>query len=166
MKTKLIPIVLFLVLVCSCQRTLPDEEFTMERTPYTGKKIRLDGCYVSDPFENKKYCEYNFFYSNGIVLSVSDYLNIENINQFTAGIDKLRSDKGSWGIFYVENDTIFEQTWGQGDFTTQYIVYKRFYKIINDTTLSYNLYKDGRPDSYSHFKKFSPKPDSTNVFIK
>jgi len=165
MKSKLFSIIVILCTLLSCVRTLPDEALTMTRLNYAGKEIRLDGCYVSDQYENVIYCDYVFFYSNGIVFAPSDLLNIENINQFTDGIDNLRNRKGNWGIFHVENDTIYWQKWGPGDFTTQYIVYKRSYKIINDSTLSYNLNSDGRVRLY-HFKKYTAKPDSTNVFIK
>ena len=52
-------------------------------------------------------------------------------------------------------------------------MYMKIGKIINDTTFqlvrefaSYHK-KDSRViDETYHFKQFSPKPDSTNVFIK
>ena len=164
MKTKLISIVLFLVLVCSCRRTLPDEEFTMERTPYTGKEIRLDGCYISNPDERHKYCEYDFFYSNGVFFGFGDFLNISNITQFTE-IDSKRQKKGYWGIYQVKNNSIILQTWTMRDVDTQFIVQNRSYKIINDSLLFCDILNDG-DINYFHFQKFTPKPDSTNVFIK
>lgn len=151
--------------MCSCLRTLPDEELTMIRTPYNGKEIRLDGCFVSDPDELNKYCEYDFFYSNGIIFASGDLLNIENINQFTGGVDEMRKYKSSWGLFQVENNIIKAQKWKSSDDAVQLIIQNRIYKIINDTTLSIDLLNDG-DIRYYHFKRFMPKPDSTNVFIK
>ena len=165
MKNKFISVILFLVLVCSCIRTLPDEKLSMIRTPYSGKEIRLDGCYVSDPDELNKYSEYDFFYSNGVIFALGDILNIKNINQFTGGIDFRSKDKASWGLYHVKDDTISAQIWKVSDDISQYIVQKRFYKIVNDTTLAVDLIRDG-DITYYHFKKFTPKPDSTNVFIK
>lgn len=165
MKTRITSIIVIIVLVCSCKRTLPDEEFTIARTPYVGNEIRLDGCYVSDPDERNKYCEYDFFYSNGVMFASGDLLGIKNINQFTGGIDDIRKHKSTWGIFRIIDDSIFVQKWNMGVYTTQYIVYNRFYKIINDTTLSCDLLNNGYI-RYYHFKPFYPKPDSTNVFIK
>jgi len=168
MKTKFISVILFLVflaLVGSCKRTLPDEEFTLIKTPYNGSVIHMNGCYISDQYELNDYCGYCFFYSNGVYFALSDKLNIKNIFNFTGGIDNRRSDKSSWGLFQISNDTIKVQVWKMSDVSTQFIVQNRIYKIINDTTLSIDILNDG-DINYFHFKKFTPKPDSTNVFIK
>jgi len=164
MKTKLITVVLIIISMCSCLRTLPDEVFSMMQIPYNGKEIRLDGCYVSDKVFNKR-CEYNFFYSDGVLFVFSDLVNIENISQFTGGIDDMRKYKSCWGLFQVENNIIKAQRWKSSDDAVQSIVQNRTYKIINDTTLSIDILNDG-DINYYHFKKFTPKPDSTNVFIK
>ena len=164
MKTKLI-LLLFIPFIQSCLRTLPDEALTMARIPYTGKEIRLDGCYISDPFESNKNCEYDFFYSNGIFLGFSDVLNINNLTQVTGGIDIYRKNKDVWGVFQVENNIIKAQLWKSNVDAIQLIVQNRTYKIINDTTLSIDLLNDG-DIRYYHFKNFIPKPDSTNTFIK
>ena len=163
MKLKII-LCLFVVFIQSCIRTLPDEMLTIARKPYIGTKIRMNGCYVSDPDE-LKYCEYNFFYTNGVCFRFSDLLNIENISQFTGGIDSERKYKGCWGLYQIENDTINAQGWKQSDIYAQFIIQKRYYNIINDTTLAIDLLNDGKIRQY-HFKKFSTKPDSTNIFIK
>lgn len=164
MKAKFISIALFLVLFSSCKRTFPDEELTMIRTPYYGKEIRLDGCYVSDPDELNKYSEYEFFYSDGVNFGFGDLLNINNITQVSE-IDYKRKFKGYWGLYQVENNTIAIQRWKMNDVYPQFIIQRGLYKIINDTTLSIDLLNDG-DITYYHFKHFMPKPDSTNVFIK
>lgn len=164
MKMKSIIIVFIIISMCSCLRTLPDEVFTMTLTPDNGNEIRLDGCYISEHVYNNR-SEYNFFYSNGVMFVFSDLLTIENISQFTGGIDEMRKLKTCWGIFQVDKNTIKAQRWKPSDDAIQCIVQNRTYKIINDTTLSIDLLNDG-DIRYYHFKHFSPKPDSTNVFIK
>jgi hypothetical protein len=164
MKTKSI-LFLFVLLVCSCVGELPDEELTMIKTPYTGKAIRMDGCYVSDPYELNVYCGYCFFYSNGVYFALSDKLNISNINNFTSGIDNRRNDKSSWGLFQIGNNSIKVQVWKMSDVSPQFIVQNRTYKIINDSTLFSDVLSNG-DITYYHFKHFTLRPDSTNLFIK
>lgn len=156
-------IVLFLI-VQSCKRSYSDEELTINKIVYTGTDIRLDGCYVSDSDELKKYNAYKFFYSNGVYFGFSDMPNINSRSQIT-NIDYKSNYKGYWGLFQVQNKTIIVQTWKMSDVNSQFIIQNRAYKIINDTTLSCDLLNDG-DITYYHFKPFSPKPDSTNVFIK
>src|ERR1035437_9215882 len=114
MKTKLI---LFLIIpfFYSCIETLPDEELTMIRTPYNGKEFRLDGCYISGDKQITSSCTYSFFYTNGVVFSFSDSKNIENINQFSPGIDNIRKDKIFWKVFQVESNVIHVQGWTDND---------------------------------------------------
>jgi hypothetical protein len=167
MKTKFVSISLFLLFINSCTSSHPDEEFTMTRSPYSGKEIRLDGCYISESGEQANYCAYKFFYSNGIVFSLGDLPNIDNTNQFTGGIDSARKNKYFWGVFQIENNTITVQQWrfSNSEFIYQLIVKNEYYKIINDTILSIDYLGDGDITNF-HFKRFMPRPDSTNVFIK
>ena len=160
MKSKLI--ILYTIILCSCVKTLPDEELTMTKTSYNGKEIRLDGCYVSEPGELKNY-EYVFFYSNGVVFIWGDLLYLQNLEQFTGGVKYNR--KSNWGLFNVKTNTIEVQKWKMSDVAIQFLVQKRLYKIINDSTLSCDILNNGYTKRYT-FRKFSPKPDSTNVFIK
>jgi hypothetical protein len=149
--------------MCSCLRTLPDEELTMTRTPYNGTDIKINGWYKGGRIYNNR-CEYAFFYSNGVFLEFADLQNIENINQFTSGIDNIRKNKGVWGLYQIENNVIHVKRWASNDAAIQMVVASWTYNIINDTTLFAEYSKDDL--RYYHFKHFSPKPDSTNVFIK
>ena len=160
MKTNIV----FFLLLCfgqSCVPILPDEELTEMRTQYSGNELRIDGCFVCKMVD---YYSYTFFYLNGVCISFG-LQNELGSGSLITDIEKIRNYKGSWGVFHVENNTINLQTWKQSDVLTQFIVQKRFYKIINDTTLSVDLLNNGYI-KYYHFKRFMPKPDSTNVFIK
>ena len=166
MKTKLI-LVILIPFFYSCIGTLPDEELTMFRTPYNGKEIRLDGYYSGLNYQsgNTTYIQYMFFYSNGILYTSFGYNNdITDINEIIKLMDKDRKDKREWAVFKVSGDSIIMQGWRLRDDVYQNYAYNYRYKIINDTTL---YYEDswGSTKSY-YFKKFSPKPDSANVFIK
>ena len=153
---------LFLCFSQSCLRKLPDEKLTMKQIPYNGYEIKTNGCFISDTFGNN-LCTYLFFYKNGVNFGLSDRANINNINQFTGGIDSYRNHKGSWGLFQVENNLLTIQEWQSSVDTIQYIIYNKTFKISNDTTL---VIQNDSYIRYYHFAKFSPKPDSTNVFIK
>ena len=164
MKTNLIFIIIFYICQ-SCNPTLPDENLTFQQTTYIGKEIRLDGCFISDPDESGKYCEYDFYYSNGVVFGFGDLLNINSIDNFTTNINNIKKYKDFWGLFQVENHYLKVQRWKNEAGTTRFIIQNLSYTIINDTTLSCDLLNDG-DIRYYHYKHFLPKPDSTNVFIK
>jgi hypothetical protein len=84
--------------------------------------------------------------------------------------DNLRKDKVGWGVFLIKGNNIECEVWstsvggglpvGRGEGI-----------ILNDTTFcivkSINI-RDGKEFPHNdiyHFRKFSPKPDSTNNFI-
>jgi len=166
MKTKLI-LALFIPFFYSCIETLPDEELTMIRTPYNGKEIRLDGYYSGLNYQsgNTTYIQYMFFYSNGIMYTSFGYdSNIKDIDKIVSLMDKDRNIKRHWAIFQVKKDTITIQGWRLRDYVYQNYAYNYRYKIINDTTLFYENSLGVTTKFY--FKKYSPKLDSTNVFIK
>ena len=79
-----------------------------------------------------------------------------------------------WGNFKIEGSNIKFETWFISDGGSKELHIKEG-SIINDTTFviiySYNVWKgDKNQQDYDektyHFKKFSSKPDSTNLFVK
>ena len=176
---KSILLFLFVVIQFSCVHVLPDEELTMTRTSYTGKEFRIDGYYVGTTnygISEKNYNSYKFFYSNGLVFSSFSYdinKKIPDINEIIANMERYRDSKDLWEVFQLENNVIHTQGWGNsGTVFGEYRLYSlvnQYYKIINDTTILYEKstgYYSGNYNEYYYFKKFSPKPDSTNIFIK
>jgi hypothetical protein len=147
----------------SCVETLPDEELTMVRMPYNGSEIRLDGCFISEENTETHRHTYSFFYSNGTELSFSSSVVIEQKNQVPIGV---WSSKLFWGVFEISDKVIKVQSWDMNEdtFVRQFIRSNYIYKILNDSTLLYENSK-GYKLIY-HFKKFSPKPDSTNIYIR
>ena len=156
-------IVCFLVLLfsCSCVKTLPDEELTINKTPYYGNDIRLDGCFVSETYDNESHCSYIFFYRNGVLLRFGDIKNINNIYQISAGIETVKNYKGHWGLYSYNDNLIILQRWNCSDVYSQFIIFNQQFNVVDDSTLV-----DKSNQTIYHFKYFNPKPDSTNVFIK
>jgi hypothetical protein len=160
---KLIVIFVSFVLLQSCNKTLPDEELSMTRIPYYGKEIRIDGYYKGLGIAQKKYLDYIFFYNNGVYFSFG-YTDVDNINKIEDIVNRSRVHKDNWGVFQILDTLVNIQRWTQNAGTTQNIVLHFQYIVIDDTTLFYKGLS-GDTTRY-HFVKFSPKPDSTNVFIK
>ena len=102
-----------------------------------------------------------FLYRNGIILSAGAYENaaLDVVEKkMLKRYESLLKEKIGWGVFVVKNNKIEYEQWstsvGGG-----LPVFKNSYIIENDTTLSSYM-------GIYHFRQFSPKPDSTNVYIK
>lgn len=152
-------------LLFSCCK-LFDDELSIERTNYTGAELRIDGYYYSETFEPPypNYCvAKSFFYRNGVKLGACSYDTTEmSVEEYYA---TLKKSKLNWYVFKIEGNTITIEGW---DNLTQ--TFKEYGEILNDTTFRISkIERSGRTDksnSIYHFKQFSPKPDSTNSFIK
>jgi hypothetical protein len=163
MKTYLFLFV-FALLAYSCIGTLPDEELTIKRTSYYGNEIRLDGYYFEFLPSYNTYSNL-IFYRNGVMMSFDYTSKIKDFYNNNKYVESVKKDKDSWGIYIVRNDSIIVQEWYLNpNNIVQFKVSNYKLKILNDTTLFIGT-QNGDSAIY-HFKQFSPKPDSTNVFIK
>jgi hypothetical protein len=156
-------IIIIFAFFISCKTE--DEKLTLGKRPYSGNEIRLDGCYISEPTHNG-YCSYMFFYANGILFNLGDVANINNLDEFSKNaIDSQKNYKLCWSVFHIENHDLITQGWQEGGWIyVQYVIKNKTYIILNDTTLYENV--ENNDTTFLHFKRFSPKPDSTNIFIK
>jgi hypothetical protein len=157
--------------VSSCTKGIfSDDKFVTNKTEYTGTQLRIDGYYQSKS-EVEDYYYLYVFYRNGIVLlpgvsnTPSPYI-MKFVDNFNHEI------KTFWGLFII----------GNGEITIEYYkskmveglpAYIRTGEILNDTTFvlkEEKRSKDGSElksiDETYHFRKFNPKPDSTNSFLK
>ncbi len=167
------------LLLMSCGKSLlKHDKLSLEKKDYFGDELRIDGYYyykypVNESF---RYVIY-FFYNNGVALHAGAikeedilikeekfkngtfYLNVENTKYF-------------WGVFVVNNQNIKIERWypSSGGPLRTYI---REGTILNDTTFHITQFyrnQNGEKtaieslDEVYHFKKFSPKPDSTNKY--
>jgi hypothetical protein len=115
-----------------------------------------------------------FFYSNGIFFQSAwsdKQTKFEEMIQNGEFKSSFENNPVSWGLFLVQNDSIFiEQLLNPGYLSNK--AYISSGPILNDST--FHLTKRMRSiggeeeviDYLNHFKQFSPKPDSTNNFIK
>ena len=140
--------------------------------------LRLDGFYYEkntflDP-QGTEWVTIYFLYNNGVLLNQSGI----KLNKPSHDIDIKPSSKASrkstvldWGIFNIQNNTVLEfEKWepssGGGAKTNIYTA-----EILNDSTFVVKqVFSHYNNETYTvqdtfHFMPFSPKPDSTNVFI-
>ncbi len=168
---------LLISLMClfnNCEKIYPDDKLSLTKTEYTGQQLKIDGYYYTiNKFSNK--ASVYVFFNNGVLLNAGDGYDltvpnyIENSLSSTSFINKLKGIKFSWGLFNVEGNNISLERWysSTGGPLKTYI---DFGTIINDSTfqITNSMRSDGTEKRSENiifkFKKFSPKPDSTNSF--
>jgi hypothetical protein len=157
---------LMFIILWGCGKLLcPAPDLRTSRQDYTGNKIRLDGIY-----HNSKDNQF-FLYKNGIYHVGCVDPKQKNIpDKFGCSIwpdmvSASKNNRSHWSIFTVKNDSIYVEKWELVSDCT-YDVFSYNGKIINDSTLIIPINRDGTKSDTFRFAKFSPKPDSTNSFIK
>jgi len=157
-----------ILLVYSCK----DENLMIEKTPYTGNELRIDGYYYNSPEYNKTHVL--FFYRNGVMIDFISYFSTTDLTIVDEGIAEMyeqwKDNKLVWSVFLIDCKSIQYSGWstsvGGGRPSGKCVG-----TIISDTTfcITKSVNSDGREfkknDTY-HFRQFAPKPDSTNNFIK
>jgi hypothetical protein len=152
---------------CNKDKIWKDDELSIKKVPYQGNQLRIDGYfYQSSP--SIDWTRVFFFYRNGIVLE-------SYIENATGKLEVVTNySKARYGVFENNSNIIRFEKWypSSGGGLPAYV---RSGDILNDTTFiiteSYRM-KNGkktevkvRNETYQ-FKQYSPKPDSTNTFIK
>lgn len=173
-------IVLFgLVIFSGCK----NQELVLKRQDYRPDEIpiRLDGFYAdrrlseSKGDKNDKYTDILFFYSNSVATGglIPDSSLTKDLNgAFGKFALHAKSDQTSWGAVNFQGDTIRFEFWqpspGGGKLKTTICTCK----IVNETTFVINhCFSHYRKEERSlqdtfYFHSFSPKPDSTNIYVK
>ena len=152
-----------------------DEAYTLTREDYTGNQIRTDGYYYSYYKSGSDLVGVTIFYRNGVVIDGTGGRSLSEFDEvFSNGTfyNNNKNNKDIWGIFkVVNNEVMIERAIADG--LMHRLAFIDYGKILNDTTI--HIYKNKESygndvttvkDDTLHFKQFSPKPDSTNVFIK
>jgi hypothetical protein len=170
MKTNIIVLIILLLNVLSCEKiNESDDVLTLQKQNYFGSDLLLNGIYftVKENFEGSYYQRYAL-YRNGIIRDLGAAIEIDSPDILTG------NSKADWGVFQIYSNEIKFEKWypSSGGPLKAYI---RAGNILNDTTFviteSYRMHKGKkteekvRNETY-HFRQFSPKPDSTNSFIK
>lgn len=170
-------IVAYMIVCCSCSsdRIWKDDELSINRTYYTGNQLKIDGYYYQKYGNPEKLTIY-LFYENGTLLFAGDGYELSKLNEFEQAItsqdfvSKLHELKYCWGLFTINTNTIQFERWYPSQPPLK--AYIRSGIILNDTTfqITKSIRSNGNEESIEnemfYFKKFSPKPDSTNSFVK
>lgn len=161
---------MILLNVMSCEKiTESDDVLTLKRQNYYGNELLLDGIYYTEEttFDGIIYSRYAL-YRNGIIRYLGSPQNVGSI-QFLNG-----NSKTHWGVFQIDGNEIKFEKWypSSGGPLKAFI---RSGIIVNDTTFhikkSYRMRNGEKTeimelDEIYHYLPFSPKPDSTNSFVK
>ncbi|MDO9154524.1 MAG: hypothetical protein Q7U47_12625 [Paludibacter sp.] len=176
-------LIAYLILITSCgccsSEFMSGENLTLPKKEYKGTELRIDGYYYCEYIgfgSNDIYVRTYFFYENGIVqyggaTKKTELANLEAQFMTMEWQMSNRKYKHRWGLFNIDGDKIIFERWYPNS-PGQPKVYVNEGKIVNETTFHITAFyrPDGseriEQDETYHFKQFSPKPDSTNVFIK
>lgn len=149
----------------------------MPTKQYPLNKLNINGIYYQESARNKELVvSYYVFYKNGMILDGGDGRIDKNDLFFkklldTSYLNHLKSIIYAWGIYNINYPKIIIEKYyapSGGKIKTKYIEGK----ILNDTTIVfYRISSDYLDEIFSiqdtfHFREFSPKPKSTNEFIK
>ena len=171
-KTILVVFCILSLVMIGCSKIVAD--LGMQRKPYLGTDLKIDGYYYSDSPIWDKTIAVTIFYRNGT--SILIFINVEQdifqsiekkflYNQEV--LSKIKNEPYGIGVFTINNNSLeMENFIGRGFKHT----YKSYYEIINDSTFIMKRFIGIEGSETSHnlkfrFKKFSPKPDSTSVYI-
>jgi len=156
---------------------MKDDMLGLDRTEYTDMDIRLDGYWWNklELSHDERITTY-FFYQNGVILhgrsmQVSQVEEKEKDFSSESFRKLVSSNKSGWGVFRVNGSKIKFEMWTSSNGGPLKTVV-RSGEILNDETFvitsflnNYSGETSTRNDTF-YFKKFSPKPDSTNTFIE
>lgn len=162
----------FWTMFASCNKNFGQDDFlTIPKTPYTGDELRTDGYYY-EKWDGKIY-SISFFYKDGVFLDIGGRKEENEVNDYISEVSSAELPKGFWGAFLSEEKKLTIEKFVGSE--KGYEVYRYEIEIANDN--SFVLYESSRMkngiktnsrhiERKYYFKPFSPKPDSTNNFIK
>jgi len=169
---KMIVILCISILLAGCNRLFPDEELMLQKADYKGNELKING-YFYHFQQQPSGTIVKYLYRNGIILS-GYYHSTTDLNEVEIEMvkeyDLLQKDKSRWGVFVINGNSIQYSAWSTsvgGGLPS----FKCLGVIENDTTfrITKSINSNGKEFSENkiyHFRQFSPKPDSTNVYIK
>ena len=147
-----------------------EPEFVMQRVPYEGNELRIDGYYYHSN-NSGNAIRYSFLFRNGVIYYEPYWYSTNDLNELEQMFIKhkyewLKKYANGWGIFVINGNRLELETWDAEGGLLRYVG-----RIENDTTMHLlqmvMRYGGVLPeDKIFHFKKFSPKPDSIKSFIK
>lgn len=166
---------LFMIIIFGCCKKQL-HELSMNRTPYTSNELRIDGYYYSS-LTSANDIGVAVFYRNGVCIHVYTRIDGQDTLRFVENnillneslINRFMNTPTSIGVFQINGESIVFETWEAG---RDIITFSSYGEILNDTTflITKQINNDSGKSTTMNltfrFKQFSPKPDSTNTFIK
>lgn len=162
------------VLFASCEKLglCKDDELTLDRQDNNTSELKIDG-YYHYPIETDTSKSYVFvFYKNGLIYNAFGAKNKKEIEENTLDLiiyNNGRESKPGWGVYKIAGSDIEIQYWPYSMGCSPIITERG--EILNDSTIilssiesSYDCVLNEQNKTL-YFKKYSPKPDSTNNFI-
>lgn len=160
---------------CKKSNMFGDDKLSLKKEFYQDSQLKMNGYYYRN-IDN--HLTVYFLFKNGIILYGSTF-PINELNKHEEEYKTLdwqsaiKRSKYRWGVFNIETNSIKFERWYPSEPPLK--AYVREGQILNDTTFVVSQFyrlKGGRKTELEtlnetyHFKPFSPKPDSTNNFIK
>jgi hypothetical protein len=157
----------------SCEEMLEDDPFTLEKTSNNSMVLRIDG-YFYETYGQDSDVNVLIFYRDGVMIDGGGG-NPQSVFEdlFRDGSFKeiIKDQKDCWGLYTIDDKTILvENIIPIGGLHR--IASTRYGEIINDSTINFYKKKESWSDFSEaiddtfHFKRFSQKPDSINVWIE
>ena len=172
-------IIFFLIITlsfCGCFVS-KDDLLSLDRAKIIKSQLKLNGYYYLKYHEgNDSHFSIYFLYKNGIVLyggtpSFSQLEDTEEGFKTTEFYDFVTLRKYHWGVYEIEGNKIKIERWNPSKSPLKTFIHEG--RILNDSTFHIDkFYWSNKKEEIKerdikyHFKPFSPKPDSTNTFIK
>ena len=173
LKKNINPLFIFFLMLSSC--VFHEDLLRNTREDYLNDNIRIDGFYYAYSDEGQIRNNIFFLYRNGVYFSVvgdgQERTKPEEVKTLLTEerLKRLAQYKDLWGIFLIKGNDILLESWSitHGN---HYSVIESGY-ILNDTTFTItkrddNLSGISNSNYTYYFYPYSPKPDSTNVFIE
>lgn len=157
-----------------CNKLSPDGELSLQRTPYTGNELKINGYYynISKDYLDQDFFSIYFLFRNGIIrYGGSNTFTLEEYEKKVIN-SNIVEGKAVWGVFRIDRNIIKYESWYSAPSGKGYPVFIKEGKILNDSTfhITVSYRTDGsdriEEDELYHFKPFSVKPDSISKWIE
>ena len=162
----MVNLILLILSMLFTQSCLEKDDILPSAIPYRGNQLKMNGYYYQITYDGIIYNSH-VMYANGVLITLYGIENtIEEMDEYVRKQSMYKS-KYNWGIFFIDDNTIRMHKLG-GDYPHKEFVQEGI--ILNNTTFKITKFSSGskirEKEEIYHFREFSPKPDSTNVYVK
>ena len=167
MKNLILSILCMLLMQCCLEK----DDVLPNAISHTGNQLKKNGYYYQITYNNEIYSPL-VMYGNGVLITLGGVRStLEEMDEYImknyVQDTWYKKNKYNWGVFFIDDNSIRINTLSQ-DYPHRGFVQEGV--ILNDTTFKITKFSSGdrvkEHDEIYYFRKFSPKPDSTNVYIK